>query len=96
MRCSSSQLRGKAIRIYEGADGKFTVYEDSGDGYAYEDGAYLEYDLLWDDKNRIFTVSDRRGKGFSGMTEARVLKLRTASGMEQEILYDGTTVSVRL
>src|SRR5690606_36920188 len=28
------------IRIYTGADGEFTLYEDEGDSYNYEDGAY--------------------------------------------------------
>lgn len=42
------------IRVYEGADGTFELYNDSGDGYAYEEG---EFSLLtikyFDDKKEI-------------------------------------------
>ncbi len=84
------------IRIFEGADGSFTVYEDAGDGYAYEKGEYLEYDLHWNDAKRTLTISDRRGKGFSGMTEERILKLRTSSGSEQEVAYSGKALEIYL
>ena len=37
------------LRIYRGADGTFTLYEDEGDGYAYEKGVYGTIDFRWSD-----------------------------------------------
>ena len=38
------------LRIYAGAPGKFTLYEDQGDSYNYERGAYSETPIQWDDR----------------------------------------------
>ena len=37
------------LRVYRGADGAFDLYDDAGDGYAYEDGDYAVTPLRWDD-----------------------------------------------
>ena len=37
------------LRIYRGADGDFTLYEDENDNYNYEKGAYATIPLHWDD-----------------------------------------------
>ena len=34
------------IRVYAGADGKFTLYEDEGDNYNYEKGS-AKRSMLW-------------------------------------------------
>ena len=49
------------LRVYPGADGDFTLYEDGNDGYAYEKGAYATIALHWDDKARALTLSPRAG-----------------------------------
>jgi alpha-D-xyloside xylohydrolase len=49
------------IRIYGGADARFTIFEDDGETYAYESGRYATYDLVWNEARRVFTVSDRMG-----------------------------------
>lgn len=58
------------IRVYPGADGSFTLYEDENDNYNYENGAFSTIDFKWDDKARKLTISDRRGT-FPGMLEKR-------------------------
>ena len=40
------------IRVYPGADGSFTLYEDEGDGYNYEQGYYATITFQWNDKAR--------------------------------------------
>lgn len=62
------------IRIYPGADGTFTVYEDEGDNYNYEKGQYATYTLQWDDKARRLTIGARQGT-FQGMTATRTLHI---------------------
>ena len=58
------------LRIYRGADGDFTLYEDENDNYDYEKGAYATIPLHWDDAGHTLTMGDRKGQ-FPGMLESR-------------------------
>ena len=58
------------VRIYPGADGDFTLYEDENDTYNYEKGAYATIPLHWDDAAHTLTIGDRKGQ-FPGMLESR-------------------------
>ena len=49
------------LRIYPGADGDFTLYEDSGDGYGYERGEHATIPIHWDDAARTLTLGARQG-----------------------------------
>ncbi|MDR0908779.1 MAG: DUF5110 domain-containing protein [Spirochaetaceae bacterium] len=44
------------LRVYAGCNGHFTLYEDSGDGYAYEKGEYNRVSLNWCDDTGVLTV----------------------------------------
>ncbi len=83
------------ITVYPGADGTFTLYEDEGDGYGYESGAYAEVDLVWNDAARTLTVSDRRGS-FPGMCVCRKLEIRAIGGGSASVDYDGRERTVKL
>jgi alpha-D-xyloside xylohydrolase len=39
------------LRVYTGADGDFTLYEDENDNYNYEKGAYATIPIHWNDAN---------------------------------------------
>ena len=58
------------IRVYPGADGEFTLYEDENDNYNYEKGVYATISLSWDDARQVLTIGDRQGK-FPGMLKNR-------------------------
>lgn len=58
------------LRIYRGADGDFTLYEDENDGYNYEKGIYATILFHWDDARQMLTVGDRKG-AFPGMLTER-------------------------
>ncbi|MBP7912475.1 MAG: DUF5110 domain-containing protein, partial [Streptococcus sp.] len=62
------------IRIYEGADGAFTLYEDEGDNYNYEKGMYSTIAFLWDDAKKTLTIGDRKGS-FPSMLIQRKFKI---------------------
>ncbi|KQV82589.1 glycoside hydrolase [Massilia sp. Root351] len=62
------------IRIYPGASGKFTVYEDDNETYAYEKGQYATYELVWNDAARSLTVGARKGT-YPGLVKSRKLNL---------------------
>ncbi len=62
------------LRIYSGADGSFTLYEDENDNYNYEKGVYATIDFIWDDSQHKLTISDRKGK-FPGMLKNRTFNI---------------------
>ena len=62
------------LRIYPGANGDFTLYEDENDNYNYEKGAYATIPLHWDDPGHTLTIGDRKGQ-FPGMLESRSFRL---------------------
>ena len=94
------------IRIYPGADGEFTVYEDEGDNYNYEQGKYATYTLRWNDRSRRLTISSRKGD-FKGMTQSRRLNIvivgegkgtgiDISNNADAVVEYDGTEKSITL
>jgi alpha-D-xyloside xylohydrolase len=58
------------LRVYRGADGDFTLYEDENDNYDYEKGMYATIPFHWDDAKQVLTIGDRKGQ-FPGMLESR-------------------------
>ena len=62
------------IRIYPGADGEFTLYEDENDNYNYEKGIYSLITFKWDDTKNILTISDRKGT-FPGMPKEHTFNI---------------------
>jgi alpha-D-xyloside xylohydrolase len=58
------------LRVYPGADGTFTLYEDEGENYDYEQGAFAIIPLTWSDKARTLTIGARQGT-FPGMLDKR-------------------------
>jgi alpha-D-xyloside xylohydrolase len=50
------------LRVYTGADGEFTLYEDEGDTYNYEKGAYATTPIRWNESTHVLTVGERKGK----------------------------------
>lgn len=62
------------IRIFNGADGEFILYEDENDNYNYEKGAYSTIRFVWDDKRKTLTIDQRIGD-FPGMLKNRVFNV---------------------
>jgi alpha-D-xyloside xylohydrolase len=94
------------LRIYPGANGSFTLYEDENDNYNYEKGIYSTIDFKWDDAKKQLTIGDRKGK-FPGMLTKRtfnivVVKENTGCGIEvcqqprTVIKYNGAKLIVKL
>lgn len=49
--CAKEALSGDIVlKAYPGKDASFTLYEDAGDGYENEEGAYTLTKFVWDDK----------------------------------------------
>jgi alpha-D-xyloside xylohydrolase len=62
------------LRIYTGADGEFTLYEDQNDGYAYEKGVHATIAMHWDDAEKALTIGAREGS-FPGMPATRSFRV---------------------
>ena len=83
------------LRIYPGADGSFLLYEDEGDNYNYEKGAYGTIAFQWNDRTRTLTIADRQGS-YPGMLQSRQFTLVLPDGKQQTVRYDGTKLTIRL
>ena len=83
------------LRIYPGADGSFTLYEDEGDSYRYEQGAYSTIQMQWNDKTATLTIAARQGS-YPGMLQSRKFTVVLPDGRQQTVNYDGSEQSVKL
>jgi alpha-D-xyloside xylohydrolase len=88
------------IRLYPGADAKFTIYEDDNETYNYEQGQRATCDLVWNDAARTLTLDSRRGS-FPGMVVARDLKFVLAApagtpAAAKTVRYTGDPIEVKL
>jgi len=93
------------MRIYEGANGEFTLYEDEGDSYNYEKGQYSTIRFSWDDAQKELNIGNREGS-FPGMVTERSFRItrlnrnkvqaaEATTPSERVISYTGTAVKVR-
>src|SRR4030042_466801 len=62
------------LRIYPGADGTFTLYEDENDNYNYEKGIYATIDIIWDNASQTLTIEEHKGQ-FPGMLGERTINV---------------------
>ena len=80
--------------IYPGADATFTLYEDEGDNYNYEQGAYSTITLQWNDRKRTLTIGKREGS-FKGMLENRTFRIQLPDGDVKTVEYNGSKAEVK-
>jgi len=67
------------IRIYQGANGRFELYEDEGDNYNYERGKFTIVPFRWDNEKRTLTIDDREGM-YPGMLVERTFNIVLVNG----------------
>lgn len=83
------------IRVYPGADGTFTLYEDEGDGYNYEKGVYATIPFHWNNAQRTLTIGERKGT-YPGMLATRKFTLVLPDGSTKTVDYDGKEIKTTL
>jgi len=92
------------IRVYKGANGSFTLYEDENDTYNYEKGQYAQIPFSWDDAAQQLTIGARTGS-FTGMLASRTFNIvwvgashgaggAVTSPADQMVKYDGSAMVV--
>jgi alpha-D-xyloside xylohydrolase len=62
------------LRVYPGADGSFTLYEDEGDNYDYETGKYSTISITYVDNPQNVIIGARSGS-FTGMDAKKVFNI---------------------
>ena len=93
------------LRIYPGADGDFTLYEDENDTYNYEKGVRATISFHWDNSRRELSIGQQQGS-YPGMPLKRTFRICLvrpgyATGIDPsptadlETSYDGTALSLK-
>jgi alpha-D-xyloside xylohydrolase len=82
------------VRIYPGANGTFTLYEDEGDNYNYEKGKYATITFSWNDAKRTLTIGAQNG-AYDGMLHQRKFNIVLTDGTSKVVEYQGQETSVK-
>jgi alpha-D-xyloside xylohydrolase len=93
------------IRVYAGANGEFTMYEDENDNYNYEKGAYSTPTFTWNDAKKILSIGEKQGT-FPGSIENRTFNIVLVnksnrigietSAISKTISYEGKETNIKL
>lgn len=71
---TQQQADNLTIRVYTGADGKFTIYEDEGTNYNYEKGSYATIQLSYNENAKTLSIGKIEG-AYEGMPKERKLNV---------------------
>lgn len=80
------------LKIFPGADGSFTLYQDENDSYRYEDGQYSLINILWRDKESKLIIKARVGE-YKGMPKTMTFNVEVIGIKQYTICYEGTEVT---
>jgi alpha-D-xyloside xylohydrolase len=83
------------IRVYQGADGEFVLYEDEGDNLNYQSGKYSLIKFTYTEASKKLKILKREGS-FDGMKQERVFKVTTGEKVVQTVNYKGDEVEISL
>jgi alpha-D-xyloside xylohydrolase len=85
------------LAVYPGKDGAYALYDDAGDGYAYQKGAHTLVRMTWHDGAKRLDIAPREGR-YDGMPVRQTFAVRCGAkaGDVQTVAYDGKAVSVAL
>ncbi len=82
------------MRVYPGADAQFTLYEDEGDNYNYEKGAFTTILFSWNDRSRTLTIGER-DFSYPGMLQNRQFTIVLPDGTTKTVSYEGKALTVK-
>lgn len=83
------------LKVYPGKDAIFTLYEDEGDSYGYEEGAYATIEIQWCEAARALLIGKRKGT-YYGMPAERKIHVEIAGESGQcTISYHGELITIK-
>ena len=84
------------LYIYQGADGAFTLYEDEGVNYNYEQGMYTMIPMKYDEATKTLVIGERQGE-FPGMLKERTFTVVTVNKEKGvTVKYNGSKQTLKL
>lgn len=83
------------LRIYEGADGEFLLYEDEGDNLNYQSGKYSLIKFEYKDAEKKLIIHKREGD-FEGMQKERLFKITSGEKIIKTANYNGEDLEIKL
>jgi alpha-glucosidase (family GH31 glycosyl hydrolase) len=84
------------LKVYPGANGDVSLYEDDGISFNYQKGDYARLEAAWDDSGRRLSLRCAKGPKWSGPAK-RHLEIRLAGGKNpQNLFFDGSPRSLQL
>jgi len=91
------------IRIYPGADGQFSLYNDEGNNYNYEKGKYTVIPFKWNEQQQALTIDKQQGS-YAGALKKYVLNIVWVNELDgygievspktKPVIYTGEKISV--
>jgi alpha-D-xyloside xylohydrolase len=92
------------IRVFTGANGAFTLHEDEGDNYNYENGSFATIPITWNEATQDLTIGPTSGS-FPGMIASRTFNIvwvgqnhgsggAVTSAPDKAIPYTGASVTL--
>jgi alpha-D-xyloside xylohydrolase len=82
------------VRVYAGGDASFELYEDAGDGYAYENGAFAIVRMTWNQARREFIIEARDGSFDALVTnrDYRIVLIEKDKQQARSFVYAGKKI----
>ncbi|MBE0676827.1 MAG: glycoside hydrolase family 31 protein [Bacteroidales bacterium] len=81
------------IRIFTGAAGDYTMYEDDGISLGYLKGEYSQIRFTWDDGRRILTIA-RKDSSVTGSGPVELEIELIPSGRRKRVTWDGNPITI--
>ncbi|MDR2004677.1 MAG: DUF5110 domain-containing protein [Prevotella sp.] len=87
------------LKVYTGANGEFTLYEDEGVNYNYEKDAYSTIKFTYDEVSKTLSIGDTKGE-YEGMPKDRTFRVEwiTKDGKTSvsEVKYTGKANEIKM
>jgi len=84
-----------SMRIYPGADGLFTLYEDDGKTLEYRKGDQMKIEMNWLDAPRRLQLRLAKGTRIRPPLKRPMLAQAMDSGVTREAVFDGNPLEIR-
>ncbi len=82
------------LRVYPGADGSFTMYEDDGTTFEYDKGQFVRLQLHWSDRDRRLRMALGDGSRLLPPLERRINVEVVPEGTSRSLVFAGKPLEV--
>ncbi|MBI1873719.1 MAG: glycoside hydrolase family 31 protein [Acidobacteria bacterium] len=83
------------VKVYPGADGLATLYEDDGVSFGYQKGEWMGIEMRWDDRQRRLDLRLAAGSRFRAPARRLVVRL-AGTQATREVVFSGRATAVQL